>query len=198
MYLNYLLPVDERCKSPISDLDRVTAATLQLTAKSPSLHWDVMKRLDKRKKVLEFKNRFIVYLCIASTTIGLNAMADETKLVSKNLHIFTLTDTSADDDTFALVREEIRQIGIDPKKVFGFQIHEVNKARLIWTDWYQVHKGEVKLRIEAAVWKDNARFEVWQNTGWFFIRPEKTETARKLEQRLTENFYSKIRLKLKN
>ena len=128
-------------------------------------------------------------------------MADETELVSKNLHVFTLTGTSADDDTFALAKEEIRQIGTDPKKVFGFQMHEVNKPSLIWTDWYQVHKGEVRLRIEAAVWKDNARFEVWQNTGWFlpgsfFIRPEKTEMARKLEQRLTENFYSKIRLKL--
>ena len=99
-------------------------------------------------------------------------------MISENIVIEGL---SPDNQTFQRVEALLK------KRALHYQA-DVTTGVII-TDWFAAHKGEVKLRIEASVSDRYARFEVWQDVGWFFSSYRKTRFCRLYEKVLTEEFY---------
>ena len=75
-------------------------------------------------------------------------------------------------------------------------LHGVEKIRIradagsgvVETDWYPVRKGEVGEKVQALVWGDHFRVEVWHRAGRGRMKaPFKSEISRVVERRLQEN-----------
>jgi hypothetical protein len=57
------------------------------------------------------------------------------------------------------------------------------KKGIIETNWFPEHKGEVKLKVQIAVWGSIYRVDVWQQTG-FLKAPYKTIWSMHFERNL--------------
>ena len=58
---------------------------------------------------------------------------------------------------------------------------------LLQTGWYPVHKGEIELKIVAAVDGERYTVESWQRSSWGLLRrPAKTDWSRRTESNIVE------------
>jgi len=65
------------------------------------------------------------------------------------------------------------------------EVDRINK--IVKTNWYREHKGEVIEKDEIAIHNGLIRVDVWQKTGYLFLSEEKTDWTRRSEWAIQEH-----------
>ena len=87
------------------------------------------------------------------------------------------------------------------KGLQDYQSHQLYKSEwtisadpstgIIETNWYPTHKGEIRLKIQIAVWDKSYRIDVWQRIQLIlFSQVVKTDWARRVEYNLQTSIES--------
>lgn len=73
---------------------------------------------------------------------------------------------------------------------FQFKIDETNS--LVVSNWFGLHKGEVKIRVEVSVHAKEFRVEAWGKQGFFWPRTVKSISAKNIEKLFALKIQEKI------
>lgn len=97
------------------------------------------------------------------------------------------TAAETDESVLQFVQQQLRTFleGRPTATDWKIEVDQINK--IVKTNWYREHKGEVIQKDEIAVHNGLIRVDVWQKTGWIFLSEEKTDWTRRAEWAIQEH-----------
>lgn len=103
------------------------------------------------------------------------------------LAMSTFSSAAESDETILQFAQQQLRAYLEERETatnWKIEVDPINK--IVKTNWYNEHKGEVIQKDEIAVHKGLIRVDVWQKIGWIFLSEEKTDWTRRAEWAIQE------------
>jgi hypothetical protein len=94
--------------------------------------------------------------------------------------------TGSDENLLQFAQQQLRAYLEERQTATNWKIEIDPINKIIKTNWYNEHKGEIIQKDEIAVHKGLIRVDVWQKTGWIFQSEQKTDWSRRAEWAIQE------------
>lgn len=131
---------------------------------------------------------FLTWLALALTFVLAFALGLASAPVQKDAPQVTPAEGSAPDPrVFGAVLSAVEQYHAASRTASPWQLSVDPRSGTIQSTWYSVHKGEVWLKVQASVWGQHYRVDVYQRVGLFLQHTTKTGRSAQLERTLQEH-----------